>query len=122
MRVRAVFACLVAVLLPHLAQAAAPAGELGALQAVFDFCSKTDPGQKRDFQRLADSMFAGLTPARIETIRKSSEYARGYRMLTSVLPGVNDPVHACRAVSGAHDLPSAGTRKDLSLPEKQDRR
>lgn len=120
MRVRAVFPCLVAVLLPHLAQAAAPAGELGALQAVFDFCSKTDPGQKQDFERLGESMFAGLSPDRIARIRKSSEYARGYRMLTSVLPGVNDPIHACRAVSGAHNLPSADPKK--SPPERKDLR
>jgi len=110
-----------AVLLPHLAQASAPAGELGALQAVFDFCSKTDPGQKKDFELLADSMFAGLSPTRIAAIRKSSEYERGYRMLTSVLPGVHDPVQACRAVSGGHHFPSSDPGKNLSPPERKTR-
>jgi hypothetical protein len=87
--------------LPQLALAARPPGEVGALQAVYDFCAKIDPSQRGDFDRQADSLFRGLTAAEIAAMRHSGEYKRGYQMLAGILPGVNQPVQACHAISGA---------------------
>jgi hypothetical protein len=100
MRFRAVFLYAAVAFLPQLALAARPPGEVGALQAVFDFCAKTDPAQRGDFDRQADSLFRGLTAAQIAAMRQSSEYKRGYQMLAGILPGVNQPVQACHAISG----------------------
>ena len=99
MRFRAVFLYVAVAFLPQLALAATPPGEVGALQAVFDFCAKVDPSQRVDFDRQAKLLFTGLTAAQITAMRQSSEYKRGYHMLAGVLPGVNQPVQACHAIT-----------------------
>ena len=91
--------------LPQLTLAATPPGEVGALQAVFDFCTKADPKQHEAFDRQADALFHGLTHQQIAALRKTSEYQRGYQMLAGLLPGLrnNDAVEGCQAISGGHD-------------------
>jgi hypothetical protein len=91
--------CSVAAL-PQLALAAKPPGELGALQAVFDFCSKVDPAQQAAFDREAKAEYHGLTPNQIATIRSGSEYKRGYNLLSSALPTLtpSDATSGCVAL------------------------
>jgi len=88
--------------LPQLALAADPPGELGALQAVYDFCAKVDPAQSKDFGNQAGLLFKGLTQRQINAIRGGAEYHRGYQMLTGILPELqkSDAVQGCQAISG----------------------
>src|SRR3974377_963753 len=104
MRFHAVLGCLVVASLPQLALAANPPGELGAVQAVYDFCSRVDPSEREDFERHAEALVKGLTAAQLADLRKSTEYKQGYHMLHGILPELkgNDAVVACHAVSGAH--------------------
>jgi hypothetical protein len=102
MRFRAVVGCFAIALLPQLALAARPPGELGALQAVFEFCTGVDPAERQDYDKQADSLFKGLTPREIASVRQSAEYKRGYQLLAGILPDIkgNDAVLACQAISG----------------------
>jgi hypothetical protein len=104
MRFHAVLGCLVVAFLPQLVLAANPPGQLGALRAVYDFCSKVDPSERRDFEKQAEGLVKGLSPAKIAALEKSTEYKRGYHMLQGILPELkgNDAVVACQAISGAH--------------------
>lgn len=107
MRFPAVISCLALGGLPQLGLAADTPGEVGALQAVFDFCTKADPSQTKKFERHSDELFRGLSPARITALRESSEYKRGYHVLASVLPEVKgqDAVVACAAIPGVPTPP-----------------
>jgi hypothetical protein len=102
MRFQAVIGCLAIGLLPQLGLAAEPPGEVGALQAVYDFCAKVDPSEAKNFEKRADSLVRGLSPAQVAHLRQGAEYKRGYHMLASVLPELkgNDAVVACQAISG----------------------
>ena len=118
MRFRAVVSCFATIaFLPQLALAAHPAGEIGALQAVYDFCAKVDSNQSKDFEKQADSLFKGLTPAQIVALRKSTEYRRGYQLLAGSLPAFKgqDAVLACQAIS---DVPHVGPRREASPGRK----
>jgi hypothetical protein len=102
MRFRSVVWCFATIaFLPQLALAARPAGEIGALQAVFDFCGRVDPSEGTDFAKQADSLFKGFTPAQIAALRRSTEYRRGYQLLAGSLPALKgqDGVLACQAIS-----------------------
>jgi hypothetical protein len=115
MRFRAVICCCTAVLLPQLALAARPPGEVGALQAVYDFCTNVDPTERKDFDKEADALFRGLSPAQVAALRQTAEYRRGYRTLAGVLPDLrgNDAVLACRAISrGSEPSDGAEERRD----------
>ena len=112
MRFRAVVSCFaIIVFLPQLALAARPAGEIGALQAVFDFCVRVDPSEGKDFDKQAVSLFKGFTPAQIAALRKSTEYRRGYQLLAGSLLAFKgqDAVLACRAIS---DVPHVEPRRE----------
>jgi hypothetical protein len=102
MRFRAVIGCFAIALLPQLALAASPPGEVGALQAVFEFCTRVDPAERQDYHQQADSLFKGLTPRQIASVRQSPEYQRGYHLLAGILPEIKgkDAVLACQAISG----------------------
>lgn len=104
MRFHAVIYCLATAFLPQLALAADPPGELGALQAVFDYCVKVDPTQAAKFEHQVDLLLKGLSPAQVASLRKTAEYQRGYKMLAGVLPEVkgNDAIEACQAISGGN--------------------
>jgi hypothetical protein len=102
--VRAVICCFIAALLPQLALAAPPPVRAGAWQAIFDFCTKVDPKEHRDFDEQADALFSGLTRHQIETIRESEDYKGGYEVLTAVLStlSTDDAAKACQSISGDH--------------------
>lgn len=110
MRFQVATGWLVLAVLPQLALAANPPGEVGALQAVYDFCGKVDPAKLKDFERNADALLKGLTPAQIAALRNSTEYKRGYRMLEGILPELkkDDAVTACVEISGGHPQRASG--------------
>jgi hypothetical protein len=103
MKVRHLMWSLIAVL-PQLALAGTSNEDLGALQAVHDFCTKIDPAHAKDYERQADALFHGLTPKQVSVIRGSSQYKTGYQSLTSVvlpeLPVDAETVKACSAILG----------------------
>ena len=107
MRFHAVLGCLAVAGLPQLGLAATPPGQLGALKAVYDFCSKVDPSQRKDFEKQAEALVKGLSPAKVAALEKDMEYKRGYHMLQGILPELkgNDAVVACEAISGANSQP-----------------
>lgn len=112
MRFRSVVSCFAIIaFLPQLALAARPAGEIGALQAVFDFCVRVDPSEGRDFDKQADSLFKDFTPTQIVALRKSTEYRRGYQLLAGSLLAFKgqDGVLACQAIS---DVPHVRPRRE----------
>jgi hypothetical protein len=100
MKVRHLVCWCAAAALPQLALAAHPPGELGALQAVFDFCTKVDPAQQKAFDLQAKAEYHGLTPNQIAAIVNGSEYKRGYSLLSSSLPTLNasDATSGCAAL------------------------
>jgi len=100
MRVRHFVCWCTVAALPQLALAARPPGQLGALQAVFDFCSKVDPAQQAAFHTEAKDEYRGLTPNQIAAIRNGSEYKRGYNLLSSSLPNLkaDDAKSGCVAL------------------------
>lgn len=101
MNVRHVVWAAVVAALPQLALAATSNEDLGALQAVHDFCSKLDPSHAKQYERQADALFAGLTPKQVSEIRGSSPYRSAYEALTSVLPELPRDaatVEACTAI------------------------
>src|ERR1700745_2732877 len=104
MRFHAVIYCLATAFLPQLALAADPPGQLGALQAVFDYCVKVDSTQTAKLEHQVGMLLKGLSPAQVAALRKTAEYQRGYKMLAGVLPEVkgNDAIEACQAISGGH--------------------
>lgn len=78
MRFQTVIACLSLAVVPGLALAEQLPGEVGALNAVYDFCAKVDSAQRADFERHADLLFKGLSPSKVAALRASPEYQRGY--------------------------------------------
>ena len=100
MKVRHVICMSALVALPHFALAATPPGELGAFQAIYDFCAKVDPQQRKDLGIRADALFRDLTKPQIASIRQSTEYQRGYKLLSSVLPKLtaDDAMSGCVAL------------------------
>jgi hypothetical protein len=117
MRFRAVLGTVffAVAVLPGLALAAElQPGQMGALQAVYDFCSKADPPKRSSFDREAKSLYGPLTAQQIAALHKSSEYLRGYRLYSSVLPNLSshDAVTNCSALASKHTPPpSAGSHK-----------
>jgi hypothetical protein len=98
------FVCLsAAAALPQLALAAQPPGQVGAFQAIDDFCSKVDPAQHSAFSKEGNSLYAGLTQEQITALRASAEYQRGYKMLSAVLPELTngDAYQGCQVISGS---------------------
>jgi hypothetical protein len=108
MKIRHVVWSLIAAL-PQLALAGTSSEDLGALQAVHDFCAKLDPSHAKDYEKQADALFYGLTPKQVSAIRGSSQYKTAYASLTSVLPELpNDAatVKACSSIlSSNHNRP-----------------
>jgi hypothetical protein len=94
------------VLLPQLALADVKPDnqELGALQAVFDFCGKVDSQQRPAFEAQADGLFRHMTKQQATTVRASGAYKQGYQTLTKVLGEMpkSDALPACKAISGSH--------------------
>jgi hypothetical protein len=95
-------ACFSAVtLFPGLALAAAlQPGQVGALQAVYDFCGKVDPSRHPSFDGEAKLLYGGSTSQQIAALRKGTEYQRGYSLYSSVLPNLShgDAMTDCAAM------------------------
>jgi len=101
MNVRHVMWAALVTAMPQLALAGSSKEDLGALQAVHDFCTKLDPSHAKEYERQADALFAGLTAKRVSVIRGSSQYKSAYEALTSVLPELPKDaatVEACTAI------------------------
>lgn len=101
MNVRHVVWAAVVAALPQLALAGTSNEDLGALQAVHDYCTKLDPSHAKEYERHADALFAGLTPKQVSEIRGSSPYKSAYEALTGVLPELPKDaatVKACTAI------------------------
>ena len=113
MKVRHVVCSSALVVLPHFALAATPPGETGAFQAIYDFCGKVDPQQRKDFDIQADALFGDLTKPQIASIRQSTEYQRGYKLLSSVLPKLTseDAISGCAALVPAKKPAKLGLEK-----------
>ena len=106
MNVRHVVWAAVVVAMPQLALAGTSNEDLGALQAVHDFCTKIDPSHAKAYERQADALFAGLTPRQVSEIRGSSPYKSAYEALTGVLPELPKDaatVKACSAILVARE-------------------
>jgi hypothetical protein len=113
MKVRHVVCWSALVALPHFALAATPPGELGAFQAIYDFCAKVDPQQRKDLSIRADALFRDLTKQQIASIRQSTEYQRGYKLLSSVLPKLtsDDALSGCVALAPPASVKKLGLQK-----------
>ncbi len=101
MNVRHIVWAAVVAAIPQLALAGTSKEDLGALQAVHDFCTTIDPSHAREYEKQADALYAGLTPQQVAQIRGSSPYKAAYQALTSVLPELPQDaatVHACTAI------------------------
>jgi hypothetical protein len=106
MNVRHVVWAAVVAAIPQLALAGTSNEDLGALQAVHDFCTKIDPSHAKAYERQADALFAGLTPRQVSEIRGSSPYKSAYEALTGVLPELPKDaatVKACSAILVARE-------------------
>jgi hypothetical protein len=93
--------CVPAVaLLSQLALAADQPGQIGAMQAIFDFCGRVDSSQRAHFDQEAKAEYRGLTAGQIAALHKSAEYRRGYNLLSSVLPNLtsDDAMSGCVAL------------------------
>jgi len=74
--------------------------ELGATQAVLDFCAKVDDGEKKDFDELGRRELARLSPQKAGEFKNSAQYQQGYTALQNVLArfSPDNARAACRAV------------------------
>ena len=101
MNIRHVVWVAVIAAIPQLALAGTSNEDLGALQAVHDFCTNIDPSHAKEYERQANALFAGLTPKQVSEIRGSSPYKSAYEALTTVLPELPKDaatVKACTAI------------------------
>jgi len=101
MQFRYVLSFLTAVALAQLAQAQPPsnAHELGAAQAVFDFCSKVDPADAKLFDKQSKRLFQGLSEKSVDQVQMSHPYTDAHKTLESVLSEL--PLDAARAACKA---------------------
>jgi hypothetical protein len=83
-------------------------GELGALQAVYDYCLQVDSADSAALTTGATSLFSGMTALQIAAARNSYQYQRGYSMLSTLLPRVatDDAVSGCKALLAPSQSPT----------------
>jgi hypothetical protein len=102
MQLRYLVSLFAAAALPVLAQAQPPvsAPELGAAQGVFDYCSKVDPGNEKQFDRQAKLLFKGMTERSVQEARHSAAFQNAHKTLESVLAEIplSDAIHACKSI------------------------
>ena len=79
------------------------ARDLGAANAVFDFCSRADHDDDKIFDAASESLYQGVTRQEIERIKHSDEFRKAYSTLESVLKELppNDARAACKAIGPA---------------------
>jgi hypothetical protein len=90
--------------LPRWGLAAESREEIGALQAVFNFCATHDPSHAKEYEKQGDTWTHGLTLQQLLEIRASAAYKDAYRSLGVALGELPDDaatIHACEAILGA---------------------
>jgi hypothetical protein len=111
MRLRFLPAALLgaAALMSQLSQAGTPSSdqELGAVQAVVDFCSKADPKDQERIERQAKLILPDMTKARVAAARHSAKFQQAYQVVDSVLKGIALPEadHLCASSVPARETP-----------------
>jgi hypothetical protein len=103
MRVGAILIFFAVALIPQFARAENPPSrqQFGALQAVFDFCSKVDPTDEKQFDRQAKLLAHAMTQRAADEARLSEEYKQSYQTLKSLLNGLptKGATAACVAIT-----------------------
>jgi hypothetical protein len=76
------------------------AADLGAVQAVVDFCSKIDPKDGKRFEQQGNKVLPPMSEDRIEAARKTGDYKQAYATIQSVLKGLAsaDASRDCAAI------------------------
>ena len=90
--------------LPCWGLAAESREEIGALQAVFNFCATLDPSHAKEYEKQGDAWTHGLTLQQLLQIRASAAYKDAYQSLgvaLGELPNDAATIHACEAILGA---------------------
>ena len=109
---RRLFFVVAAVAIPQLAhsQTHLSAQQFGAAQAVLDFCSKVDSGDKKQFTLLAKDLINGVSAGKLAQDRQSSDYLAAYSTLIGVLGELpaGGGTKACKAIT----LDGDGARPD----------
>lgn len=80
-------------------------GQLGAEQAVLDFCSRVDSSDEKGFEAEGRTAFAGIRSDSIEKIRASAQYKDAYAQIGSVV----GELPSSEAVQGCKSLLATGT-------------
>jgi hypothetical protein len=91
-----------AALIPQVSLADAPHTpmEVGMMQAVFDFCSKSDPTNDRRFGQKATALLGNLSDHDRDDLHNNMDFQRGYGIMASLL----DKVRKADAVQGCAEL------------------
>jgi hypothetical protein len=90
--------------LPRWGLAAESREQIGALQAVFNFCATLNPSHAKEYEKHGDALSHGLTPQQLVQIRASAAYKDAYQSLgvaLGELPNDAATIHACEAILGA---------------------
>jgi hypothetical protein len=74
--------------------------QLGAEQAVLDFCSRVDSGDAKQYGAQAKTLFAGIREDSLETARGNSQYKNAYATIGSAIGQIPLP----EAVQGCKDI------------------
>lgn len=74
--------------------------QLGAEQAVLDFCSRVDSGDAKQYGAEAKTLFAGIREDGLEKARVSSQYKNAYATIGSA---VNE-IPLAEAIQGCKDI------------------
>jgi hypothetical protein len=91
-----------AALIPQVSLADAPHTpmEVGMMQAVFDFCSKSDPKNDKRFGQKATALLGNLSDQDSANLHSNVDFRRGYGIMESLL----DNVRKADAVKGCAEL------------------
>ena len=99
MKVPAALLICAAALIPQVSLADAPHTQLevGMMQAVFDFCSKSDPVNERRFALKFKELLGNLSDHDRDDLSKNVDFKRGYAMVGSLLAKVRkaDAARSC---------------------------
>jgi hypothetical protein len=102
MRFRHTALMCAAALIPTFAYAAPPssAAEIGAVEAVVNFCSIIDPSLEKQFQRQARLTLPSMSDDGLEDVRHTAAYRQAYKLVESVLKELPlaDASHDCAAL------------------------
>jgi hypothetical protein len=95
-----------AALIPQVSLADAPhtQTEVGMMQAVFDFCSKSDPVNDRRFALKSKELLDNLSDRDRDDLRNNVDFKRGYEIMGSLLGKVRkaDAAKGCAELFPPH--------------------